>query len=59
MAEPASGSVFTLLLVGLLILLLVPTAIVLIVRFFRSRREGKVKIRNNSKRKQSRVKLKS
>jgi VWFA-related protein len=58
-AEPASWGVFALLLIGLLLLLLVPTAVVLIARFFRNRREGKVKIKNSSKSKQSRVKLKS
>jgi len=58
-AEPASWNIFALLLVGLLLLLLVPTAIVLIARFFRSRREGKVKIKNSSTSKGTRVKLKS
>jgi hypothetical protein len=58
-AEPASWGVFALLLIGLLLLLLVPTAVVLIARFFRNRREGMVKIKNSSKSKQSRVKLKS
>jgi VWFA-related protein len=58
-AEPASWSLFAILLVGLLVLLLVPTIIILVIRFFRSRRQGKVKIKNNSSRKRANVKLKS
>lgn len=58
-AQPASWSLFAILLVALLLLLLVPTIIVLVVRFFRGRKQGRVKVKSSSSSKQARVKLKS
>ncbi len=57
-AEPASWSIFFILLVALVLLLLVPTLIFFVLRFFRGRQKGKVKVKN-SPTKKARVKLKS
>jgi hypothetical protein len=57
-AEPASWSIFFILLVALVLLLLVPTLIFFVLHFFRGRQKGKVKV-NNSPTKKARVKLKS
>jgi VWFA-related protein len=57
-AEPASWSIFFILLVALVLLLLVPTLIFFVLRFFRGRQKGKVKVKN-SPTKKARIKLKS
>jgi VWFA-related protein len=57
-AEPASWSIFFILLVALVLLLLVPTLIFFVLRFFRGRQKGKVKVKN-SPTKKARVKLKN
>lgn len=57
-AEPASWSIFFILMVALVLLLLVPTLIFFVLRFFRGRQKGKVKVKK-SPAKKARVKLKS
>ena len=57
-AEPASWGIFFILLVALVLLLLVPTLIFFVMRFFRGRQKGKVKVKK-SPAKKARVKLKS
>jgi len=58
-AEAASWRLFAVLLVGLCLLLFVPTIIVLVVRFFRGRKQGKVKVKGSPSSKRAKVKLKS
>ncbi len=57
-AEPASWGIFFILLVARVLLLLVPTLIFFVMRFFRGRQKGKVKVKK-SPAKKARVKLKS